>query len=65
MAKAMTKQIFKTILIPILGSFVLSVNANAHQPASGRSSLTQLQASHFAALAMKCVQKNFPTSSIT
>jgi hypothetical protein len=58
--KAMTKQMFKTILIPILASVVLSVNANAQQPANGRSTLTQSQASHFAALAMKCVQKEFP-----
>jgi hypothetical protein len=56
----MTKQMFRTILVPILALFVLSVTANAHQPASGQSSLTQTQASHFAALAMKCVQKEFP-----
>src|SRR6476660_2879565 len=56
----MITKMLKTILIAILGFFVLSVNAKAHQTASGQSSLTQLQASHFAALAMKCVQKEFP-----
>src|SRR5438045_2049171 len=30
------------------------------QPASSQLSLTQAQASHFAALAMKCIQKEYP-----
>jgi hypothetical protein len=39
---------------------VLSGTAKAQQSASEQHSLTQTQASHFAALAMKCIQKEYP-----
>jgi hypothetical protein len=44
----------------LLFSLVLSPLAVFAQPGQNRSELTQAQASHFAALAMKCIQKEFP-----
>jgi len=51
-------------LIPLSFLFLLLVAAEHHnlaqQPGTAPHPLTQPQASHFAALAMKCVQKEFP-----
>jgi hypothetical protein len=38
----------------------LEISALARQPKSDTDQLTQSQASHFAALALKCIQKEFP-----
>ena len=51
---------YKTISIPILATLLLSWNVTAQQSANSPVTLTQSQASHFAALAMKCIQKEFP-----
>ena len=52
-------------LVSFLLLFLLTVAAAEHralaqQPGTAPHQLTQTQASHFAALAMKCVQKEFP-----
>ena len=52
---------YKTIkLISIVVGLTLAADTIVAQPGRDQGSLTQSQASHFAALAMKCIQKEFP-----
>lgn len=52
---------YKTLqLIGMLTGLTLAAIPAVSQPTTERVSLTQSQASHFAALAMKCIQKEFP-----
>src|ERR1043166_2683228 len=41
-------------------ALLLGASVTVAQPPAGRLSLTQAQASHFASLALKCVQKEYP-----
>jgi DUF2891 family protein len=48
------------VLLLIAASLCLEFSTFARQPKSETDQLTQIQASHFAALALKCIQKEFP-----
>ena len=56
------KLVHKLILIVFFAFSLLAVSSvtAAQQPKTGQLSLTQQQASHFAQLALKCVQKEYP-----
>ena len=48
------------VLLLTAALLFLEFSTFARQPKSETDQLTELQASHFAALAMKCIQKEFP-----
>src|ERR1043166_478371 len=50
----------RTITSLLLGATVLLIPFTLVQAQDGRAALTQQQASHFAALALKCVTREFP-----
>ncbi len=57
----MSKQIFESILVMALFAFgSISTVAQTNKPKNPNTSLTPSQASHFAALALKCVAREYP-----